>query len=122
MERFLEAFTGAGRSVERGMSERADTVRAPPPMAGADGGLSGRQAMNRQQDGEAHLALARGQDALPLHLSMEEAEITARASVRRLAWLREELDQLPQWHPLWHEYDQQRRVLEHHLDGHLAPL
>jgi hypothetical protein len=49
---------------------------------------------------------------MALYLSTDERAITARASVRWQAFLRSELAELPDWHPLHHEYRCQLEALE----------
>lgn len=46
------------------------------------------------------------------YLSMDERAITARASLRWQAFLRSELEELPEEHPLHVEYRQQLKGLE----------
>lgn len=59
--------------------------------------------------------MLQSQVSLPVHLSVEERDITARAAVRKLAFLRAEVAALPSWHPLHHEYRQQIRSLENRV-------
>jgi hypothetical protein len=51
------------------------------------------------------------QQSLPVFVHPDEAAITAQSALRYLAWLRQELEHLPTWHPLHHEYSQQLRSL-----------
>lgn len=47
-----------------------------------------------------------GQQSLPVFVQDEQA-ITRQSIVRYVAWLRQELELLPGWHPLHHEYQQE---------------
>lgn len=52
---------------------------------------------------------------MPLFLSEQEAAVNARASMRYVAFLRDELEEIPSWHPLHGEYRAQLESLSRRL-------
>lgn len=71
-----------------------------------------------EQDGGVRMDLTtRAAERLPVHLSGLEADISRRHRIRYAAFLRAELEDLPGWHPLAHEY----RVQLDRLDRRRLP-
>lgn len=51
------------------------------------------------------------QGSLPVFVDATEQAISEQSIVRFMAWLRDEVDRVPGWHPLNHEYRQQLESL-----------
>ena len=68
-------------------------------------------------DGEMHTVGSTGevvrshQESFPVFLDLDEQAISEQSVVRFIAWLRAEIERIPEWHPLRHEYRQQLRSL-----------
>lgn len=51
------------------------------------------------------------QESFPVFLDDTEQAISEQSVVRFIGWLRTEIERIPEWHPLRHEYRQQLRIL-----------
>lgn len=62
------------------------------------------------------------QGSLPVFVDATEQAISEQSIVRLMAWLHDELDRVPRWHPLSHEYHQQLQSLKGRQRLGPAPL
>ena len=70
-------------------------------------------ATERRSVGGRHMQGS--QSTMPVFLSNEEAAVTRRACVRYAAFLRAELERIPEQHPLRRRYQRQLEALEQDL-------
>lgn len=93
----------SGRDIRWGGYVHRPRWSWPPKPEASDHGRAGQGELMSQEQHQ--------QQSLPVFVNADEEALSQQSIVRLTAWLRGELEILPAWHPLHHEYQQQLRSL-----------